>query len=143
MPGLIDHLGAWEGTWLTFLQPDELFDESPVRATIERDDDSFVIEYSGSIRGEEVVGRLRWSEAGGTTIVDWADSWHTGGEHERLVGFGGAPPSYQYGDDDPWTWDITIDATGSGPTVIHHNAGPEVPRYMGILMRLEARRVTA
>ncbi|MEA1903571.1 MAG: hypothetical protein U9N56_08610 [Actinomycetota bacterium] len=139
MPDLIDHLGAWEGTWLTFLRPDELHDEAPVRATIDRDDDGFVIEYSGSIESEEVSGRLRWSEAGGTTTVDWVDSWHTSGKQERLAGFGDAPPSYQYGGDDPWTWDITIDATDSGVTVTHHNAGPEVPRYMAVLMRLEAR----
>ena len=139
MPSLIDHLGTWEGTWLTFLEPDDLFDESPIRATIERDDDGFVIDYSGSIGGEEVVGRLRWFEAGGTTTIDWVDSWHTGGEHERLEGLGDAPPSYQYGGDDPWTWDITIDTTDSAVTVTYHNAGPEVPRYVGVRMRLEAR----
>ena len=139
MPDLIDHLGAWEGTWSTFLQPEALYDESPVRATIERDDGGFVIDYSGSIGDEEVTGRLRWSEAGGTTTVDWVDGWHTGGELARLEGSGGAPPSYQYGDDDPWTWDITIDATDAGVTVTHHNSGPGVPRYVGVLMRLEAR----
>ena len=57
MPDLIDYLGAWEGTWLTFLRPDELHDESAVRATIDRDDGGFVIEYSGSIQGDEVTGR--------------------------------------------------------------------------------------
>jgi hypothetical protein len=139
MSSLMHHLGGWEGTWLTFLEPDELFDESPLRATIERTDDGFVIEYSGSIRGEEVVGRLRWSDVGETTTVDWVDSWHTAGEHERLEGIGDAPPSYQYGGDDPWTWDITIDAADSGVTVLHHNAGPEVPRYLGVLMKLETR----
>ena len=139
MPDLIDYLGAWEGTWRTFLLPDELHDEAPVRASIDRDADGFVIGYSGSIRGEEVTGRIRWSETGGTTTIDWVDSWHTSGEHERLEGFGDAPPSYQYGGDDPWTWDITIDASDSGVTVTHHNAGPGVPRYVGVLMRLEAR----
>jgi len=102
LPSLIDHLGAWEGVWFTFLEPDELFDESPFRATIERDADGFVIEYSGSIGGEDVIGRLWWSEARGKTTVDWVDSWHTGGEHERLEGSGDAPPrSYEYGGDDP------------------------------------------
>ncbi len=139
MPDLIDYLGAWEGTWFTFLLPDELHDESPVRATIDQGDDGFVIDYRGSIRAQEVTGRLQWSEAGETTTVDWVDSWHTRGEHERLEGLDDAAPSYQYGGDDPWTWDITIDATDSGVIVTHHNAGPGVPRYVGVLMRLEAR----
>lgn len=137
MPDLMDHLGDWQGTWLTFLLPDELHDESPIRATVNRDDDGFVIEYRGSIQGDEVTGRLRWSEAGGTTTVDWVDSWHTGGKQERLEGFDDAPPSYQYGGDDPWIWDITIDASDSGITVTHHNTGPEIPRYLGVLMKLE------
>ena len=139
MPDLSGYLGTWEGTWLTFLVPDELHYQSPVRATIDRDDGGFVIEYSGSIEGAEVTGRLRWSEVGGRTTVDWVDSWHTSGTDERLEGFGDAPPSYQYGGDDPWTWDITIRAADSGVTVTHHNAGPGVPRYVGVLMRLEAR----
>ena len=54
MPDLIDHFGAWEGTWLTFLRPDELHDESPLRATIDRDGSGFVINYRGSIQGDEV-----------------------------------------------------------------------------------------
>jgi len=139
MPDVFDHLGAWEGTRLTFLLPDELHDESPLRATIDRDGNGFVIDYRGSIQGDEVIGLLRWAETGGTTTVDWVDSWHTGGKQEWLEGFDDAPPSYQYGGDDPWTWDITIDATGSGVTVIHHNAGRAVPRYLGVLMKLETR----
>jgi hypothetical protein len=137
---LNDHLGDWEGTWHTFLQPDQLFDESPFKATIHRDGDAIVIDYSGSIEGKDVTGQLRWLETGGTTTVDWIDSWHTGGEPTRLEGSGGTPPSYQYGDDDPWTWDITIEATDFGITVTHHNAGPNVPRYVGVLMKLERRR---
>ena len=77
MPGLADHLGAWEGNWKTFLRPDELYDESPIRATIARDDDAVVIEYSGAIAGDAVTGRLRWAEAEGGATVDWVDSWHT------------------------------------------------------------------
>ena len=139
MPDLIDHLGDWEGTWLTFLLPDELHDESPIRATITRDDGGFVIEYRGSIQGDEVTGRIRWSETGATTTVEWVDSWHTGGRQERLEGFDGAPPSYQYGGDDPWTWDVTIDAADSSVTLTHYNAGPGIPRYVGVLMKLETR----
>ncbi len=43
------------------------------------------------------------------------------------------------GGDDSWTWDITIDATDSGVTVTHHNTGPAVRRYVGVLMKLEER----
>ena len=139
MSELADHTGAWEGSWRTFLRPDELYDESPVRATIERDGDGYVIEYSGSIQGDAVTGRLRWTDDGDSTSVDWVDSWHTGGKQERLTGPAGSPPSYEYGDEHPWTWDITIDASAEGVAVIHHNSGPGVPRYVGVMMKLEAR----
>ena len=139
MPDLSAHLGTWEGSWQTFLEPDELYDDSPVRATITMDGDALVVDYQGSIASDAVVGRIRWSEAGRLTAVDWVDSWHTRGEHERLEGSGGAPPSYRYGDDDPWTWDVTIAADDAGVTITHHNAGPGVPRYVGVLMRLTAR----
>lgn len=139
MLDLSDHLGTWEGSWRTFLEPDELYDESPVRATIALDGDALVIHYEGSIEGAPVTGRIRWSEDGGVTSVDWVDSWHTRGDHERLAGIDGAPPSYEYGDDDPWTWDITISAGETGVTIAHHNAGPGVPCYVGVLMELTAR----
>ncbi len=139
MPNLSNHLGTWEGTWQTFLLPGEIFDEGPIVATIDRDSDAFVIEYSGEIKESNVTGRLRWSEARGNTTVDWVDSWHTGGELQRLEGLGDAPPSYQYEDADPWTWDITIDTTDTGFKVTHHNTGPEIPRYVGVLMKLETR----
>ncbi|NNC75531.1 MAG: hypothetical protein HKN93_08485, partial [Acidimicrobiia bacterium] len=57
MSDLTNHLGAWEGTWNTFLRPGEPYDESPVQATISRDNGAFVVEYSGSIAGEAVTGR--------------------------------------------------------------------------------------
>ncbi len=139
MPDLGDHLGSWAGRWRTFLEPGELHDQSPVTATIERDGDDFVVEYRGTIEGAPVTGRLRWSEGAGTTTVDWVDSWHTQGERERLEGSGDAPPSYEYGDADPWTWDISIEADDRGVTVTHHNTGPDVPRYVGVLMTLTDR----
>jgi hypothetical protein len=65
------------------------------------------------------------------------DSWHTEGRHEHLVGSDGAPPSYEYNGDDPWIWDITIEASDSGGAVTHHNAGPSsvVLRYVGVAMK--------
>ena len=141
MPDLSAHLGTWEGSWSTFLDPNQPYDESPVKATISHDDDELVIDYKGAIAGDGVTGTIRWSEDDGTTTVDWVDSWHTEGRHEHLVGSGGAPPSYEYNGDDPWIWDITIEASDSGVTVTHHNAGPSagVPRYIGVSMKLETR----
>lgn len=140
MPDMSTHLGTWKGTWETFLEPNAPYDVSPVRATITQEGDEFLIDYNGSIQGEDVAGRMSWSESGGTTVVDWVDSWHTGGEHQQLEGRDGAPPSYQYNDEeDPWTWDITVETTDSGITVAHHNAGPGIPRYLGVLMKLEVR----
>jgi hypothetical protein len=141
LPDLSAHFGTWEGSWTTFLDPGHRYDESPVKATISHDGDVLVIDYKGSIAGDIVNGTIRWSEADGTTIVDWVDSWHTEGRHEHLVGSDGSPPSYQYNGDDPWIWDITIQASGAGVTVTHHNArlGPGVPRYVGVSMKLEIR----
>lgn len=138
---LTQHLGTWEGSWSTFVEPNQPYDESPVRATISYEDDVLVVDYEGSIAGEAVTGAIRWSEAEGTTTVDWVDSWHTQGRHERLVGVDGEPPSYEYNGDDPWVWDIAIESSGSGVTVTHHNAGPNagVPRYLGVSMQLLTR----
>ena len=140
MHDLTDHIGSWTGSWRTYLRPDELYDESPVTATIRSSDDGFTIEYTGSIQGDPVTGRMLWSETDDDTAVDWVDSWHTQGERQRLVGSDSAPPSYQYGDDDPWTWDIAIGSTSDGVTVTHHNAGPGIPRYVGVVMSLDTRR---
>lgn len=139
MPDLSDHIGAWKGHWQTFLEPEELHAEGPIQATIDREDDGFVIEYSGLIGAEETTGRLRWYERDGETTVDWDDSWHTAGKTERLEGTAATPPAYQYGGDDPWTWDITIDSNDSGITVTHHNTGPGVPRYVAVVLRLNER----
>lgn len=141
MPDLTRHVGTWEGSWSTFLEPSELFDESPLSATISYDGDALVISYAGSIAGDVVAGRIRWSEADGTTTVDWVDTWHTQGRTEHLIGTDGEPPSYEYNGDDPWVWDITIEPSDSGVVVTHHNAGPNtgVPRYVGVSMNLSIR----
>jgi len=136
MLDLNNHIGAWEGDWQTFLVPGELHAEGPVRGTIDRDDDGFVIEYSGPIGDVDATGRLRWSERDGATTVDWVDSWHTSGKTERLEGTADSAPSFRYAGDDPWTWDITIEADDSGVTVTHHNTGPRTPRYVAVVMRL-------
>ncbi|MEA2000650.1 MAG: hypothetical protein U9N84_01990 [Actinomycetota bacterium] len=141
MPDLAGHLGTWEGSWSTFLDPNQPYDEAPVKATISHDGDVLVIGYEGSIAGDFVTGIIRWSENDRTTTVDWVDSWHTNGQHEYLAGYDGEPPSYEYNGDDPWVWDITIETSDSGVTVTHHNAGPGagVPRYVGVSMKLETR----
>lgn len=132
LPSLVDNLGSWTGSWKTFLQPDTLFDGSPLSATVTQDGDSQVIEYSGTIGDDDVAGTLRWVAGG--SLIDWIDSWHTAGEPTRLEGL---PPSFQYGDDEPWTWDIEIAATAKSITITHHNAGPGIPRYVGVVMELE------
>ena len=141
VPNLTAHVGTWEGSWSTFLEPNQLYDQSPVKATIRYEGDVLVIAYEGSIAGDAVTGTIGWSETDGTTTSDWVDTWHTGGRNEHLVGLNGEPPSYTYNGDDPWVWDITIDASDSGVTVTHHNAGPNagVPRYVGVAMKLETR----
>lgn len=143
MPDLSTHVGTWEGSWSTFLEPNQPYDESPIEATISYDGDTVVISYVASIAGEAVTGTLRWAEDGDTTTVEWSDSWHTAGKTEHLVGTGGAPPSYEYSGDDPWVWDTLVEATDSGVTITHHNAGPGagVPRYLGSRTTLDTRAI--
>ena len=131
LPSLDDHLGSWSGTWKTFLEPDTLFDGSSVAATITQDGNACVVTYEGSIGDDDVTGRLRWIPGGG--VIEWVDSWHTAGEDTRLEG---SPPSYQYGDDDPWTWDIENTTTPDSIIITHHNQGPGIPRYVGVVMEL-------
>lgn len=140
MPELSEHTGTWEGSWRTYLRPGELHDQSPVTATISADGDSSIIEYEGSIQGQAVTGRMKWSENEDITSVDWRDSWHTAGELQRLEGKDESPPSYQYGGDDPWTWDVAIETSDTGVRLTHHNAGPGIPRYVGVVMELTTRR---
>ena len=133
LPALDDQLGSWVGTWTTFLEPEILFDDSPIEATVTAHGTTYTLEYSGSIGDDDVSGRLRWSVDG--DAVDWVDSWHTMGVPERLEG---SPPSYRYDDGRGhlWTWDVEIVATADTITIIHSNAGPGTPRYTGVLMRL-------
>lgn len=139
MPDLESHLGRWSGTWRTYLRPDELFDESAITATVSQDGNGYVIEYHGQIGGDDVTGSMRAQESDGMTTVDWLDSWHTSGELQRLQATAGEPPSYRYGDDEPWTWDIAIETSPGRITVAHHNSGPGIPRYLGVVMEFDTR----
>ena len=136
MLDLSQHIGEWVGSWSTFLEPPDLYDESPVGLTVSNDGDAWLLSYAGSIAGDAVTGSLRWLEADGRIDVRWIDSWHTAAVEEHLEAEAGHAPSYRYGGDDPWTWDIAIDPQPGRLVITHHNAGPGIPRYVGILMDL-------
>ena len=134
MIDLSGHLGAWVGSWQTYLEPGALYDDSPARADVTRVGSDYAIRYEGEIRGDAVTGRMRVADG----RIEWVDSWHTLGSHEVLITDGDGPPSYDYeGDGATWTWDVTIVPGHERLEITHHNAGPGVDRYVGVLMALE------
>lgn len=134
MANMLDdtHGGPWSGSWKTFLQPSSLFDESAVAGTVTVEGGAAFVDYTGMIGDDDVSGRLALNPDGS---IDWVDSWHTAGQVEHLDG---TPPSYEYGDGQGgvWIWDIDIAATPDSITITHSNTGPEIPRYIGVLMEL-------
>jgi len=76
-------VGKWEGTSRTWLRPDAVADETPIRARIRRiGDTSFVLhEYDCTFAGEpregvEIVGLNLEDVEGGPFLSAWVDSFH-------------------------------------------------------------------
>lgn len=75
-------VGNWEGTTRTWIEPEQLFDESLTKGTIRAITSGHFLlyEYSGSVQGEPCEGMMIW----GYDIVRnlfqivWTDSFHTG-----------------------------------------------------------------
>lgn len=133
MPDLSKHLGAWSGTWSTWLQPGELYDESPITLDVEPADGGWSIDYRGSIGGDPVTGRMVVTADG--RHIDWTDSWHTAGSQERLDADGDSAPSYDYGPSDgPWTWSIHIEAADD-LLITHTNRPPGADPALAVEMR--------
>jgi Protein of unknown function (DUF1579) len=138
-PDLERFVGAWKGRWKTWVEPDDLHDESAIEATIDPvvGGRSITVAYTASIRDDAVEGRaLVGPLPPGGVHMAWVDSWHTSGL--VMVGDGDVTDAgftalvpYVY-DGEGWTWSTEY-AIDAGRLVIRHwNEGPGVPRYLGV-----------
>lgn len=135
MTDLTGYVGKWEGTWKTWLRPNELHDDSPLTAEVVARDGGWLMSYQGSIGDDAVIGSMEVAVDGGE--IQWLDSWHTEGNEQILVGNDGALPAFTYGPDDaPWTWSIDITPLDNALVVTHFNAPPGADAVRAVLMTL-------
>ncbi len=135
--------GRWTGTWRTWVEPDELYSEGPIDATVEAlyDGKGALIRYTavldGDVAGIALVGRTQEGP-----FVAWMDSWHTSGLVMDSRGSGTeqslAVATTYRADDEEWHWSSEYSSPADGRLVIrHYNEGPGLPRYLGVEAVLE------
>ncbi len=133
-PTLDDVIGTLHGTWRTYLQPGQLYDEAALTMEVVRTDSGWLITYEGPIKEDDVTGSMRITADG--SAITWNDTWHTEGEDADLVAAAG-PPSYTYGpDDEPWTWSIDIRPGEHALEIVHTNAPPGMDPAVAVVMEL-------
>jgi hypothetical protein len=134
---LDDHLGTWTGTWSTWLEPDALYDVSPIELEVQAEEVGWRIEYRGNIAGDASIGTMRYRFDDSGSRIDWRDSWHTGNAEEHLVGMGNDPAFYSYlGGDQLWGWLIDIDPRPNRLLITHSNIPPVSKPVRAVSMRL-------
>jgi hypothetical protein len=138
-PDLSGFVGAWVGHWRTWVEPDVLHDESPITGEIRSllDGRDLLFTYEAAIGGDPVGGTaLIGSRQGGGCTIAWIDSWHTSGlmltSHGLWVeGAADAETTYE-AEGQVWTWSTRFAVEAGRLVVRHWNAGPGVPRYLGV-----------
>lgn len=135
---LTPFIGAWQGTWRTWIEPDILHDESPIHLEAEPllDGRDLVVAYEASIAGDPVEG---WALIGPTQegyVVAWVDSWHTSGlvftSHGRASEEGIDVATEFRAERETWVWSSLYHVAGDRLVLRHFNEGPGVPRYLGV-----------
>ncbi len=132
-------VGAWAGTWQTWVEPDQLHDSSPMAADTSAilGGAALLYRYTGSIRGDAVEGvAVIGARQGGDATLAWADTWHTSGlltMSEGIWTLDGLEVAtiFDYSGQE-WTWTTRLEVAGDRLTVRHWNEGPGVPRYLGV-----------
>jgi hypothetical protein len=134
--------GNWRGAWRTWVEPNELYSESPIEATVTPmfDGKAAVLRYTaeldGPVEGFTLLGR---SQEG--AVVAWIDTWHTSG---LVMTSHGATPNgamdvattFRAGDEE-WRWTSEYSVEDGRLVIRHYNEGPDVPRYLGVEAILE------
>lgn len=130
--------GRWRGSWRTWVEPDELYGESAIGASVEPQfgGKSAVLRYEAQLDGD-VEG---FALMGGTqdgAFVAWIDTWHTSGL--VMASHGPALPdcievatTYR-AEGEEWRWSSEYGLDEAGRLVIRHfNEGPNLARYLGV-----------
>lgn len=129
-------VGAWEGTCRTWLQPDQLADESPVKGEIRPllDGQFLRHEYESTMQGQPRRGEELIACNSVTKLfqIAWIDGYHmnyaimfsTGPATETGFAVSG---HYDVGPNDPpWGWKTVYDLTDEDHLVITaYNVSPE------------------
>lgn len=134
--------GSWHGRWRTWVEPGELYSESPIDATVTPmyEGKAAVLRYTadldGPVEGFTLLGR---SQDGAT--VAWIDTWHTSGL--VMTSHGPEPvdrldvtTTFRAGDEE-WRWSSEYSLDDGRLTIRHYNEGPGVDRYLGVEAILE------
>ena len=66
-PTLDDVIGTLHGTWRTYLQPGQLYDEAALTMEVVRTDSGWLITYEGPIKEDDVTGSMRQVQTDGET----------------------------------------------------------------------------
>ena len=135
--------GRWKGTWRTWVEPDELFSESPIEATVEvlHGGKDAVLRYTamleGAVEGFALIGATQDG-----AFAAWIDTWHTSGlvmashgpvQADRVE----VTTTFRAGEEEwRWTSEYLLDEAGH-LVVRHYNEGPKVARYLGVETVLE------
>lgn len=133
-----DLAGNWHGTWRTWVEPGELYDEGPIAGVVEaiHGGRGAVFRYQASLDGH-VDGYAVIAATQDGPVVAWLDTWHTGGL--AMVSHGEPRPdeitvatTYR-AEGQQWRWTSEYRLGGAGRFEIrHYNEGPDLPRYLGV-----------
>jgi|GEM_PF-5655441 len=135
--------GRRVGRWRTWVEPDTLYGESPIKATVEVTfaGAAAVVRYTAQLDGD-VDGFVLIGKTQDQPVVAWLDTWHTGGLVMASYGRSDDPSlevaaTYHAGEEE-WQWTSEYGLDPAGRLVIrHYNQGPAVPRYLGVEAVLE------
>lgn len=134
--------GNWHGVWRTWVEPAQLYSESPIDATVTAlyEGKAALLRYTADLDGPvEGLTLLGHSQDGAT--VAWLDTWHTSGL--VMTSYGPVPEDgldvttiFRAGDEE-WRWSSEYGLDADRLVIRHYNEGPGVPRYLGVEAVLE------
>ncbi len=134
--------GTWRGTWRTWVEPEELYSESPITAEVTAmyDGKDAVLRYAadldGPVEGFALIGATQDG-----AVVAWIDTWHTSGlvmtSHGPAADDGITVATTFHAGDEEWRWSSEYGIEDDRLVIRHFNEGPGVTRYLGVETILE------
>lgn len=133
--------GVWMGSWTTWLEPDEVYGQSPFVATVDSLHDGLgVAGQYHAVLDTEVSGYLFGGPTRSGWSMSWIDTFHTNGlvmtslgetQGDALV-----VSSDYLTDGETWTWSSEYRVTDSAMWIRHFNQGPGSERYLAVEVQL-------